>query len=299
MSITVVGSVALDTVETPSGKNEDGLGGAATYFALAAANFTPVHMVAIVGEDFPEQHVALLESKGIHLEGLERAAGKTFRWAGRYHNDVNDRDTLDTQLNVFEHFHPKVPASARNSEYLFLGNIHPALQLEVFDQSNHKFVALDTMNLWIDISLDALKQVMARVDCIILNDAEAKQMTGLLNLVHAAKAIQAMGPKVVVIKKGEHGCLLFGNHGEMFAVPALPLHEVVDPTGAGDSFAGGFMGHIATTGQTDFLTLCKAVIYGSACASATCEAFGPAALAELTMEKIEERVAAFRKLTSF
>lgn len=299
MSITVVGSVALDTVETPSGKNEDGLGGAATYFALAAANFTPVHMVAIVGEDFPEQHVALLESKGIHLEGLERAAGKTFRWAGRYHNDVNDRDTLDTQLNVFEHFHPKLPESARNSEFLFLGNIHPALQLEVFDQSNHTFVALDTMNLWIDISLDALKQVMARVDCIILNDAEAKQMTGELNLVHAAKAIQGMGPKVVVIKKGEHGCLLFGSHGEMFAVPALPLHEVVDPTGAGDSFAGGFMGHIATTGQTDFLTLCKAVIYGSACASATCEAFGPEALAKLDMAKIEARVEAFRKLTSF
>lgn len=299
MSITVVGSVALDTVETPSGRNEDGLGGAATYFSLAAANFTAVHLVGVVGEDFPKEHVALLASKGINLEGLEKAAGRTFRWAGKYHDDVNERDTLDTQLNVFEHFHPKLPDNARASEFLFLGNIHPALQLEVLEQSRHQFVALDTMNLWIDITRDALKQVLARVDCIILNDSEAKQLTGALNLVHAARAIREMCPRIVVIKKGEHGCLLFGEDGELFGIPALPLEEVVDPTGAGDSFAGGFMGHLATAAAVDFDTLREAVVYGSACASATCEAFGPGALAQLDRAQIEARVAAFRRLTAF
>ena len=299
MSITVVGSVGLDTVETPSGRNEEGLGGAAVYFSLAAANFVPVNLVGIVGDDFPEKHVALLESKQINLEGLERAAGKTFRWTGKYHDDVNERDTLDTQLNVFETFHPKLPESTRNAPYLFLGNIHPALQLEVLDQARPKFIGLDTMNLWIDITLDDLKAVLARVDCLIINDGEAKQLTGELNLRDAARAIQAMGPSVVVIKKGEHGCMLFGAGGEIFAIPALPLEVVTDPTGAGDSFAGGFMGYIATKDATDFATLKQAVVYGSALASCTCEAFGPDALAAVDAKKVEARYQAFKELTAF
>lgn len=299
MNITVVGSVGLDTVETPSGRNEDGLGGAAVYFSLAAANFVPVNLVGIVGEDFPDHHVALLESKRINLEGLERAPGKTFRWAGKYHDDVNERDTLDTQLNVFETFHPKLPESTRNAPYLFLGNIHPALQLEVLDQAKPKFIGLDTMNLWIDITLDELKQVLARVNCLIINDGEAKQLTGHLNLRDAAKAIQSIGPDVVVIKKGEHGCMLFGAKGEIFSIPALPLEVVMDPTGAGDSFAGGFMGHIARSDATDFETLKQAVVYGSALASCTCEAFGPDALAAAGEDQVRERYAAFKQLTSF
>ncbi|MCF6283873.1 MAG: PfkB family carbohydrate kinase, partial [Candidatus Hydrogenedentes bacterium] len=215
MSITVVGSIGLDTVETPSGKNEEGLGGAAVYFSIAASVLAEVNLVAIVGDDFPEEHVALLESKDINLDGLERAQGKTFRWAGKYHDDVNERDTLDTQLNVFETFHPKLPEAAQSAPYLFLGNIHPALQLEVLDQAKPQFIGLDTMNLWIDITLDDLKAVLKRVDCLIINDGEAKQLTGQLNLRDAAKAIQAMGPSIVVIKKGEHGCMLFGSGGEI------------------------------------------------------------------------------------
>ncbi|MBL7648478.1 MAG: sugar kinase [Candidatus Hydrogenedentes bacterium] len=299
MSITVVGSVGLDTVETPSGRNEEGLGGAAVYFSLAAANFVPVNLVGIVGEDFPAEHVALLESKQINLEGLERAEGKTFRWSGKYHDDVNERDTLDTQLNVFETFHPKLPESTRNAPYLFLGNIHPALQLEVLDQAQPKFIALDTMNLWLTITLGEVKKVLARVNCLIINDGEAKQLTGEMNLRDAARAIRAMGPSIVVIKKGEHGCMLFGADGEIFSIPALPLEVVMDPTGAGDSFAGGFMGHIARSDATDFETLKQAVVYGSASASCTCEAFGPDALAAADTAKIQERYAAFKQLTSF
>lgn len=299
MSITVVGSVGLDTVETPSGKNIDGLGGAAVYFSLAAANFTKVHLVAVVGDDFPSQHERLLASKDICLEGLERAAGRTFRWSGKYHDDVNDRDTLDTQLNVFENFHPQVPETARGAEHLFLGNIHPSLQLEVLEQTKHRFVALDSMNLWIDIALDDLKAVLAKVDCLIINDSEAKMLTGKLNLKHAAHVIRGMGPHIVVIKKGEHGAMLFGENDEVFSIPALPLEEVVDPTGAGDSFAGGFMGYLATKNKTDFATLKQAVVHGSACASCTCEAFGPDALAAANADLIQARVAAFRKLVDF
>lgn len=299
MSLTVVGSVALDTVETPSGVNEDGLGGAATYFSLAAANFTQVHLVGVVGEDFPEEHVELLAGKGIDLEGLERAEGKTFRWVGKYHEDVNFRDTLDTQLNVFESFHPKVPTKAQQAPFLFLGNIHPALQLEVLDQTQHGFAALDTMNLWIDITLDELKQVLARVDGLIINDEEAKQLTEIKDLRRAAKAIQTMGPRFVVIKKGEHGCMLFGEQGEIFAMPALPLEEVVDPTGAGDSFAGGFMGYLANQEAQNFETLKQAVVHGSATASYTCEAFGPDRLSTVSMDNVQERVQEFRGLTTF
>jgi sugar/nucleoside kinase (ribokinase family) len=298
MSVTVVGSVALDTVETPWGRNDEGLGGAATYFSLAAANYTQVHLVGVVGEDFPQEHVDLLESKAINLEGLERAAGKTFRWTGRYHADVNLRDTLDTQLNVFEQFHPKLPESAKAGEYLFLGNIHPSLQMEVLDQTTPKFTALDTMNLWIDIALDDLKAVLKKVDALIINDSEVKDLTGEANVVKGVQLIKELGPRIVVVKKGEHGCLLF-QEDDVFATPAFPLEDVHDPTGAGDSFAGGFMGYIASKNATDTGTLRQAVVHGSVVASHTCEKFGPDRLAEIGQSDIEKRFKAFQELTRF
>lgn len=298
MSVTVVGSVALDTVETPWGKNVEGLGGSATYFALAAANYAPVNLVGVVGDDFPEEHVRLLEDKGIDLEGLERAPGKTFRWAGRYHEDVNARDTLDTQLNVFEHFHPKLPERIRAADYLFLGNIHPSLQIEVLDEAQAKFVALDTMNLWIDTALDELKGVLRRVDAIIINDSEVKDLTGEGNLVKGAQAVKQFGPRIVVVKKGEHGCLLFGEDG-IFSAPAYPLEDVTDPTGAGDTFAGGFMGHIAQKASADPATLRQAVVHGTVVASYTCEAFGPDALTRIGQDDIAQRYQAIQELTAF
>lgn len=299
MSITVVGSVALDTVETPWGRNEEGLGGAAVYFALAAANFSRVHLVGVVGEDFPLRHTQLLASKGIDLAGLERVPGKTFRWSGRYHADVNIRDTLDTQLNVFADFHPNVPEAARAADFLFLGNIHPTLQAEVLAQARPRFVAMDTMNLWIATTPDALGNVLGKVDAIIINDAECRQLTGEANVVSAARGVQALGPRIVVVKKGEHGALLFSGSDEVFALPALPLDTVVDPTGAGDSFAGGFLGSIAEAGVISSATLRRAVAYGTVVASFTCEAFGPARLAELGTSDIENRLALLRRLSAF
>ncbi|GMU92928.1 MAG: sugar kinase [Candidatus Hydrogenedentota bacterium] len=298
MSITVVGSVALDTVETPQGRNDEGLGGAATFFALAAANFGQVHLVGVVGEDFPVDHVRLLQSKGIDLAGLERAPGKTFRWTGRYHDDMNERDTLETHLNVFEHFHPKLPEKARNAPFLFLGNIHPSLQLEVLEQAAPRFVGLDTMNLWINIARDELEQVLRRVDVIVINDSEVKLLTGETNLVKGARAVRAMGPRIVVMKKGEHGCLLYSDE-DVFSAPAYPLENVVDPTGAGDTFAGGFLGYLASNGSTGPQALRRAVVYGSVVASFTCEQFGPDRLAEITREDIESRFKEFQKLAAF
>lgn len=298
MSVTVVGSIALDTIETPWGRNEDGLGGAATYFSIAASNYTLVHLVGVVGQDFPRRHIALLESKKVDTAGLEVAPGKTFRWTGRYHEDINHRDTLDTQLNVFQEFHPKLPAAAREAEFLFLGNIHPTLQLEVLDQSKARFVALDTMNFWIDTTPDSLGEVLARVHALIVNDSEVKSLTGVSNLVEGAGLVQKLGPRILVVKKGEHGCLLFCGD-RVFAAPAFPLSVVIDPTGAGDTFAGGFMGHIARKGSADEATLREAVIHGSILASFTCEAFGPARLAEIGAREINERYSAFRDLTSF
>ncbi|MCC6696224.1 MAG: sugar kinase [Candidatus Hydrogenedentes bacterium] len=298
MDVSVVGSIALDTVETPTGRNEEGLGGAATYFSLAAAQFAAVRLVGVVGEDFPAAHVELLRSKGIDLDGLERASGKTFRWTGRYHEDINNRDTLDTQLNVFEHFHPKLPPAACAAPFLFLGNIHPSLQTEVLEQAKASFVGLDTMNLWINIALDDLKAVLRRVNAIIINDSEVKLLTGESNLVKGAKAVRALGPRIVVVKKGEHGCLLFGED-DIFSAPAYPLENVVDPTGAGDSFAGGFMGYLAGCGKVDSASLRQAVVYGSAVASFTCEKFGPDRLAEITRHDIQQRFEEFRKLAAF
>lgn len=298
MSVTVVGSIALDTVETPWGRNDEGIGGAATYFSLAAANYTGVHLVGVVGEDFPTEHVELLKSKSIDLEGLEIVAGRTFRWSGRYHQDINQRDTLDTQLNVFEQFHPKLPRNARQAKYLFLGNIHPSLQLEVLEQASPEFVALDTMNLWIHTTLDALKTVMRRVDAILINDSEVRDLTGTTNLVEGAQALHALGPGIVIIKKGEHGCLMFDG-AQIFAAPALPLDRVEDPTGAGDSFAGGFMGYLASKETWDTTTLRQAVVHGSVVASFTCEAFGPKRLAEIGPKEIGERYQQFRQLVAF
>lgn len=298
MSITVVGSVALDTVETPAGHNDEGLGGAATYFSLAASNFAPVNLVGVVGDDFPAPHVALLESKGINLDGLERARGKTFRWTGRYHENMNDRDTIETQLNVFEHFHPKLPDAAKDAPFLFLGNIHPSLQLEVLEQARPRFTGLDTMNLWINIALDDLKKVLKRVDVLIINDSEVKLLTGESNLVKGARATKALGPRIVVVKKGEHGCLLFSEN-DVFSAPAYPLEEVIDPTGAGDTFAGGFLGHLAGANKTDDATLRRAIIYGSVAASFTCEKFGPDRLAEITRADIDKRFVDFQRLSAF
>jgi sugar/nucleoside kinase (ribokinase family) len=298
MSLAVVGSVALDTVDTPAGKNEEGLGGAATFASIAASNYTDVSLVGVVGTDFPPEHIQLLESKGIDLDGLERAEGKTFRWTGHYHDDINLRDTLDTQLNVFEHFHPKLPDAARNADYLFLGNIHPALQMEVLEQSSSKFVALDTMNLWIDITKDDLIKVLGKIDALIINDEEVFELTGERNLVKGARLIQKMGPRIVAPKKGEHGCLLFVDD-RIFSAPALPMEQVADPTGAGDTFAGGFMGYIAHQGATDFNTLRRAVIHGSVLASFTCEKFGVDRLAEVGQAEIEARYAEFVELARF
>lgn len=298
MSITVVGSVALDTVETPLGRNDEGLGGAATYFSLAARFYSDVHLIGVVGEDFPQEHVDLLDKHGVDTTGLERTEGKTFRWTGRYHEDINERDTLDTQLNVFEAFQPKLTDAAKGAEYLFLANIHPALQLEVLDQSKASFVGLDTMNLWIKTTRDELLQVLKRVDAITINDGEVKDLTGESNVVKGARMVQEMGPRIVVIKKGEHGCVILDSD-HIFAIPAMPLDVVKDPTGAGDSFAGGFMGHIARNGATDFDTLKRAAVYGTITASFTCEDFGPARLTQITGEDLDARFREFRVLTSF
>ncbi len=298
MSLTVVGSVALDTVTTPHGQNIEGLGGAATFFSLAAANYTNVNLVGVVGEDFPAAHVQLLRDKGINLDGLERAEGKTFRWSGRYHDNMNLRDTLDTQLNVSEQFHPKLPRAAQDAKYLFLANIHPSLQLEVLEQSSAEFTALDTMNLWINTTRADLLRVLARINALIINDAEVYDLTGEHNIVRGARKIQAMGPRIVAPKKGEHGCLLF--YGDyVFSAPALPMATVVDPTGAGDTFAGGFMGYIAQQDSADFDTLKRAVIHGSVLASYCCEAFGPDRLAEIGPDDIQKRYDAFVELSKF
>ncbi len=298
MSLAVVGSVALDTVETPAGKSTDALGGAATFFSLAASHYTQVHLVGVVGEDFPQEHIDLFNAKGIDIDGLERAPGATFRWSGRYHDDINVRDTLDTQLNVFENFKPKLPDAAKNAKYLFLGNIHPALQLEVLRQARPEFVALDTMNLWIDTTRKELEEILAKIDCLIINDEEVFELTGERNLVRGARKIQDMGPSIVAPKKGEHGCLLFAGE-KIFSAPAFPMAEVIDPTGAGDTFAGGFMGYIAQQDSIDFATLKKAVIHGSVLASYTCEEFGVDRIALVRPEDIETRYEAFVELAKF
>ncbi|WP_164020152.1 PfkB family carbohydrate kinase [Pyxidicoccus trucidator] len=300
MSLLVVGSVALDSVETPFGRKEDILGGSATYFSTSASFFTPARVVAVVGEDFPEAHLNFLRGRGIDLEGLTRESGRTFRWSGRYGYELNEAQTLDTQLNVFQSFSPKLPAAYQDTPYVFLGNIHPELQSQVLDQVRApKLVAADTMNFWIKGSRPALLNTLKRVNLLFVNDAEARQLAGEHNVVKAARAILGMGPQRVVIKRGEYGALLF-DQDHVFACPAFPLAEVFDPTGAGDTFAGGFMGALATSpGSPDAAVLRRAMVMGSVMASFTVEKFSLERLREVTRPEIHARFAEFRKLTHF
>jgi len=299
MAVLIVGSVALDTVITPFGKRDEALGGSATYFSYAASYFDSPRIVAVVGEDFPEEHIKTLQRRNIDLEGLESRPGKTFRWAGKYGYDLNERDTLSTQLNVFEEFHPKLPECYRSSEYVFLGNIHPTLQLEVLDQViSPKFVACDTMNFWIENERESLCELIKRVDAIVLNDSEARELAQEPNLSKAARKIQALGCLKIIIKKGEHGCLFFAPHSH-FSAPAYPLESVMDPTGAGDSFAGGFMGYLAQTGRIDDFNIRRAIIYGSVLASFAVEEFSVDRFLGLTSEEIAARYKEFREITLF
>ena len=300
MSILVVGSVAYDTLETPSGRRDDVLGGAATHFSTAASFFTDIHLVGVVGDDFENEHVEFLKGRGINLAGLEVVKdGKTFRWSGHYLDDINQAQTRKTELGVFADFDPKLSEHHRERPYLFLANIHPALQLRVLEQMNGpKLTAMDTMNLWIDTTRDELQKVIERVDMIFINDEEARMLTGETNVTKAANQIIEWGPKVVIVKRGEHGALVF--KGDMvFSAPALPLTEVRDPTGAGDTFAGGFLGYVGRTGSTSDDDLKRAAVCGSVMASFQVEDFGLDRLRELTHEEIEGRFQTFCDLSSF
>jgi sugar/nucleoside kinase (ribokinase family) len=299
MSLLAVGSIALDSVETPFGRREEVLGGSATYFSTSASFFGPVRLVATVGEDFPEAHVRFLASRGVDLAGLERRPGRTFRWKGRYEFDLNTAHTLDTQLNVFADFRPELPQAYRDSEYVFLGNIDPDLQRQVLDQVRApRFVACDTMNFWITSKRDALLRTLQRVDMLLVNDAEARQLAGEHNVVKAARRILSCGPRAVVVKRGEYGALLFsGDH--VFAASAYPLAALFDPTGAGDSFAGGFMGYLARARRHDPAVMRRAIVLGSVLASFAVEQFSLERLKTLTHEEIRARFAEFRQLTHF
>jgi sugar/nucleoside kinase (ribokinase family) len=300
--LLIVGTVAFDAIETPFGKTDKILGGAATYIGLSAAHFKlQSAIVSVVGDDFPQEHLDLLTDRNIDISGLEVVqGGKTFFWSGRYHNDLNSRDTLDTQLNVLADFQPKVPQNFKNSDIVLLGNLHPLVQSSVLDQmeSQPKLVVLDTMNFWMDCALPELMAVIKRVDVITINDEEARQLSGEYSLVKAAAKIQAMGPKYVVIKKGEHGALLFHNK-EVFFAPALPLEEVFDPTGAGDTFAGGFAGYLAQSENISFENMKNAIIYGSNLASFCVEKFGTERMVALEKEEVIARLQQFKSLTQF
>ncbi|HAQ71305.1 MAG TPA: sugar kinase [Flavobacteriales bacterium] len=300
MSTVVVGTMAFDSLETPFGKAERIVGGAATYIGLSASYLAEnIQMVSVIGEDFPQEFIADLKSRGLRLDGVEMKKGeKSFYWSGKYHNDMNTRDTLDTQLNVLADFEPNVPAEDRNADFLMLGNLTPAVQMSVIDQmtSRPKLVVLDTMNFWMEIALDDLKKVLKKVDVVTINDEEARILSGEYSLVKAARKILKMGPKYLIIKKGEHGALLFNNE-EVFFAPALPLEEVFDPTGAGDTFAGGFIGFLARSEDISFENMKRAIIYGSAMASFCVEKFGTERLQNLTQNEIDNRVQQFIDLT--
>lgn len=294
--------MAFDAIETPFGKTDKIVGGSATYVAYAASNFVkPVQQISIVGYDFPKEEMDELRRRGVHLDGVEIVPDKkSFFWSGRYHEDMNSRDTLITDLNVLADFDPKVPDSYQGAEFLMLGNLAPKIQLNVIQELKQrpKLIAMDTMNFWMESAMPELKIVLKYVDMLIVNDAEARQLTGLFSLVKAAKAIMQMGPKYLIIKKGEHGALLF--HGDdVFFAPALPLEDVFDPTGAGDTFAGGFIGHLAKTGDISFENMKRGIIVGSAMASFCVEKFGPIRLKEVTKEDIDARVQQFKDLVSF
>jgi sugar/nucleoside kinase (ribokinase family) len=299
MSILVVGSVAIDSVETPFGRGENVLGGSATYFATSASFFTGVNLVAVIGEDFPQEHLDFLTSRNIDLTGLSRESGKTFHWKGRYGYDLNEAHTLDTQLNVFQTFRPRIPAQYADTDYLILANIDPHLQLEVLEQVKApKVTACDTMNFWISSKPEVLKEVIAKVDFLIINEGEARQLTGETNLIKAARAIRDMGAKNLIIKRGEYGVLFF-SEGSVFAAPAYPLENVFDPTGAGDTFAGGFVGYLANTGNLSPEGIRQAIVYGSVMASFTVEDFSLNRLRTLDYPQIENRYREFKALTHF
>ncbi len=302
MSLLTVGSVAFDAIETPFGKTDKIIGGAGTYIALAASFYKKnQQIVSVVGGDFPNAMLETLSNHGVDLTGLQiKKDEKTFFWAGRYHNDMNSRDTLITELNVLENFDPIIPESYQNSDYLMLGNLSPQVQRSVIErlEKRPKLIAMDTMNFWMDIALDELKKTIALVDVLIINDEEARQLSGESSLVKASKVIRAFGPEYLIIKKGEHGALLF-HQEKMFYAPALPLEHVFDPTGAGDTFAGGFMGYIASTDDTSFENMKRAIIAGSALASFCVEKFGTERLLEITSENLEERIQEFVALSNF
>lgn len=302
MSLIVVGSMAFDAIETPFGKSDKIVGGAATYIAWSASNFTrPVKQVSVIGGDFSKEEMKMLEARGVIMEGVQiKENEKSFFWSGRYHLDMNTRDTLETQLNVLGTFRPVVPDSYQDCEFLMLGNLAPSVQLSVISQLKNKpkLVVLDTMNFWMDTAMADLEKVLKKVDVLLVNDAEARQLSSQYSLVSAAKAIMEMGPKYLIIKKGEHGALLF-NEDKVFFAPALPLEVVFDPTGAGDTFAGGFIGHIARTKDISFDNMKAAIIVGSAMASFCVEKFGPTRLKELKREDIDNRIQRFKELTKF
>lgn len=302
MKLLVVGSVAFDAIETPFGKTDKILGGAATYITLASSVLNVESgIVSIVGGDFPQSDMDMLSSRGVNIEGIEIVKdGKTFFWSGKYHNDLNSRDTLVTEVNVLEHFDPKIPESMQDAEILLLGNLHPGVQLSVLEKMNTrpKLVILDTMNFWMDSAMDILLQMIAKTDVISINDEEARQLSGEYSLVKAAKKIHEMGPEFVIIKKGEHGALLF-HEGKIFAIPALPLEDVFDPTGAGDTFAGGFAAYLAKKEDFSFENMKSALIVGSAMASFTVEKFGTERLQEITEKELVARIQNFKELTTF
>jgi len=302
MSLIAVGTMAFDAIETPFGKIDKIVGGSAIFVAYAASNFVkPVQQVSIIGYDFPKEEMEELKKRGVQLEGVELVEDKkSFFWSGRYHEDMNSRDTLITDLNVLEDFNPKIPDSYQDAEFLMLGNLAPATQISVINQMKKrpKLIVMDTMNFWMEIAMPDLEEVLKHVDLLMVNDAEARQLSGQFSLVKAAKSIMAMGPKYLIIKKGEHGALLF--HGDnVFFAPALPLEDVFDPTGAGDTFAGGFIGHLAKTGDISFENMKRGIIVGSAMASFCVEKFGATRLKEITKEDIDRRIQQFKELVNF
>ncbi len=302
MSLIVVGTMAFDAIETPFGKSNKIVGGAATYIAWSASYFSkPIYQVSVVGGDFPEEEMEALRSRGVDLEGVQvKKDEKSFFWAGKYHLDMNSRDTLETQLNVLADFDPVLPESYQNAEFLMLGNLVPAVQLKVIQQmkTRPRLIVMDTMNFWMESAMDDLTTVLKEVDVLMVNDSEARQLSAEFSLVKAAKSIMAMGPKYLVIKKGEHGALLF-HEDKVFFAPALPLEDVFDPTGAGDTFAGGFVGHIAKTKDISFDNMKNAIIVGSAMASFCVEKFGTTRLREITKQDIDDRIRQFVQLVNF
>ena len=299
MSILVVGSVAFDSITTPFGEVEDVLGGSACYFSTSASFFTDVNLVAVIGEDFPQEHIDFLESRNIDLSGLQKARGETFRWKGRYDYDLNEAHTLETHLNVFEAFAPELPEHYRDADYVFLANIDPELQLEVLRQVNNpQLVACDTMNFWIEGKRAELVKTLGKVDILVINEAEVRQLANEPNLVKAAQIVRTYGPKTLVVKRGEYGVLMFGE-GSVFSAPAYPLEEVFDPTGAGDTFAGGFVGYLAATRNLDEANLRKAIVFGTVMASFTVEKFSLDRLKDIDYQEISDRFKKIKLLTDF